>query len=588
MPKGEIYKRQELSSWIRRIRQKSGMSAAAFGNAHFRFAEKNGKMSAVSYKRVAVSYWENGEHLPSYPETIASLAMMDYDLLCEERAAGDGNLRMNYVVSCMEKYLGRKLYCKNFKDLLILDAARNIFPLAQVPEIYNELIEIILKDTEELSDEQITAFTMKRDTNTLFARLLEMETLDELKAEVRENRHFYSIGYRVVGKRLEALYEKSYRSSNHGMDFLSAVRFYAPVYRDSVRRLTSYEMAVSRRWLIDFCLLLHFCRNDLNDVLRNAQYMELSVQPDHPESLIEDLPGIITGSAAWFAEVERNFVGRFHPEADSLRVILEDSDFSPVRFFRLQEYTEKEKLLYVISVGCLILSSGDAFPLPLYVLDYALARPEMRKLLKSMAEGNLKEFSEKLKEWIIHTFYCVTGNPKGKKEKMSEECNPVYVLLKKYCSEIDRKTEHPGWYHYGKIMQELRLCLTDEYSFYYDIPSDKVSVLKERCGTAGKCPEEYELILWDLACGSYLSALCYTVFTGYLYKGVLYRDEIAFLKSDDVMMKRMYPVLRFFFSLYLGKNPVYPGPNGGILLEPEDKREVNFPRMLIQLLSYLE
>lgn len=611
MPKGEIYKRQELSSWIRDIRKRSGMSVASFGASHFRFMEKNGKMSAVHYKRVAVSYWENGNHLPSYPETIASLAMMDYDLAHKEKndtkefnqkdytsqdqkdcTSQDQNDRMNYVISCIAKYLGKKLYCKNFTDLLILHAARGMFPLVQVPDIYNELMEIILKDTEKLTDDQRKVFVMRRDTNTLFARLLELENLEELKEEVRENRHFYSIGYRVVGERLQALYEKSYEEINHGMDFLSAVRFYAPVYRDSVKKLTSYEVVVSRRWLIDLCLLLHFDRADINEVLLNAQYIELSdlnlLGTEHPESLIVDLPGLTTGSAEWFAEVERNFIRKFNPTKDSLPVILEDTDFSPLRFFRLQEYTEKEKLLYVISVGCLLLSSGESFPLPLYVLDYVLAKPEMKKLLKSMAESDLKEFSVKVKEWIVKAFYAATGNPKAKTMAAADECNPIYELLKKYCSELDKKIEHPGWYHHGETMQELRLGLTDEYASYYEISAAKVSILKAYYETSKKHKDRYEQTLWDLACGSYFSALCYTVFTGYLYKGSLYSDEMAFLKNEEEALKKMYPMLRFCFSLYLGKEPVYAGPNGGILIAPEDKRELNFPRVLIQLLSYLE
>lgn len=588
MPKGEIYNRQELSSWIKEIRKRSGMNAASFGAVHVRFMEKNGRMSAVRYKRVAVSYWESGEHLPSYPETIASLAMMDYDFSYKKDGGNDKNFRMKYVVSCMAKYLGRKLYCKNFTDLLILYAARGMFPLAQVPEIYNELIEILLKDTESLTDVQRTAFILRRDTNTLFQRLLDIEDIEELKEEVRKNRHFYSTGYRVVRERLEALYEKSYRKTNYGVDLLSAVRFYAPVYRDSVKKLTSYQVVVSRRWLIDFCLLLHFNRDDMNEVLLNAQYIELSLNPGHPEALIVDIPERTTGSAEWFSEVERRFIRNFRPTKESLPVILEDTDFSPLRFFRLQEYTEKEKLLYVISVGCLILSSKEDFPLPLYVLDYVLAKPEMKKLLKSMAEGNLKEFSVKVKAWIVKAFYMAIGSPKAETLDAEDECNPIYVLLKKYYAEMDKKMEHPGWYHYGETMQELRLGLMDEYAAYYEISSLKVSALKEYYGTSDNQRKRYEHVIWDMACGSFFSALCYTVFTGYLYKGTLNRDELAFLKTDEMALKGMYPMLQFFFSLYLGKDPVYAGPNGGILIDPKDKRELNFPRVLIQLLSYLE
>ncbi len=588
MPKGEIYKRRELSNWIKEIRERSGMKVASFGNAHIRFLEKNGKMSAVSYKRVAVSYWEAGEHLPSYPETIASLAIMDYDLrnpLQNLESISNSSARMKHVTSCMEKYLGRKLYCKNFTDLLILHAARGMFPLTQVPEIYNEFMEIILQDSGNFTETQRKSFLMRRDTNTLFARLLELKTLEELKAEVRENSHFYAVGYRMLGERLQAIYQKSYEIINQEMDLLSAVRFYAPVYRDSVKKLTSYEIVVSRRWLIDLCLLLHFSRKDINEVLRNAQYIELSEELDHPESLLQELPDKISGSAEWFGEVERNFLRIFKPVNTSLPVILEDTDFSPLRFFRLQEYTEKEKLFYVLSVGCCILESGESFPLPLYELDYLLAKPEMKKALKAMLECNLKEFQENGRQWIIKTFYRAIDSSKADTIDAADEWNPVYLLLKKYHAQMEQHIEHPKWYHHGKTMQELRLTLIDDYAAYYEVSEEKIALLKENAQTLGIGSQQYEQILWDFACGSYFSAFCYTVFTGFLYKGTVYQDELHFMRKEEG--NALYSMLRFCFMLYLGESPVSIGPNGGILLEAGDTREMNFPRVLLQLLSYL-
>ena len=286
MPRGEIYRRAEMGEWIKDIRKRSGMSVASFGASLVRFKDQKGKLEAVPYKRVAVSYWESGEHLPSYTETIACLAMLDYDLQTKDDSF-NGIDRLSYVTECMEKYLGRRLYCKNFTDLLIIYAARGILIMKEVPDVYNELVHIILEDAGQTDAAMRREFSALRDTGTLYSRLLTLNTIKELEDEVRQNRSFYAIGYKVLGDRLQAMYDEHPLSD---MDFLSAVRFYAPVYKDSVKKLSSYEVVVSRRLLIDLGLQLHFSREQINRVLSNAQYMHLSEDADNPESLIRDSP----------------------------------------------------------------------------------------------------------------------------------------------------------------------------------------------------------------------------------------------------------------------------------------------------------
>ena len=561
MPKGEIRNKKEYVEWICRVRKESHLSQEDFGNRIVRFGGGKSGRGYSNYGRGAVAHWEKGTHLPVNAETVISIALLDYENCYPERdfsncQAVDAKLRnkrLTYVASCVQKYLNRGLYCKNLGDVLIFQAIRGLFLLEEVPGLELWIHREIFAGSRKNTPDKIREYARRRDTGMLYNQLLEIQDKETFFQVLKEKKDFYSIGYRVVGERMKEEYEAHYMEDNR-LDFQRAVRFYAPVYRDSYQHLFAADIRVSRRWLIDLCLQLHFSRESINSVLKNAQYASLSDYPENPESWIGDFYGNSYGTAAWYAQVENRYL-LWKEEHGDLDEIREDgaleSDFEPFRFWRIREYSIKERLIYALALGCYLGEYGE-MPLPVYLLDFVLARKDAEELLKRLS-GKM-DGSSWGQQWIL-----------WKRERRGV-CLELCHLIRDALDEaiLFAAPNEP----------EARLLgsLEQEYGIYYEVSEKKLA-------------DDREFQKQHV-----FASVLYSLMTGFLYKGRIFRKECEELKELQGKFPEAYTFIRYIWRLYLGKEPVEKSGKDSfrVMMKNGIAPELNLEKMMGILIEVLE
>ena len=574
MPKGEIRNKKDYVDWIRQVRKKSGMNQEEFGRRIIRFSGGKKDARVSTYGRGAVIHWEKGTHLPVNLETVVSIALLDYtcmnpEISDEKRAlwtSGQRKNRMEYALSCVSKYLNRSLYCKNLRDVLLFQAMRGIFLLQDVPDLDARIREEMLncrKGQKKIQPETIREYARNRNTGTLYSRLMEVENAEQFFVLLEEKKDFYSIGYRVVGERMREEYEKGYQKQS-GLDFHNAIHFYAPVYRDSYQRMFQPEMSVSRRWLIDLCLQLHFDGNSMDRVLENAHYAPLSRYPDNPESWIFDGNGVTCGSIAWYSRMEERYL-RWKEHYGDLGELQEDgavkTDFSPLRFWRLGEYTLKERMIYGLGAGCYALKYQE-LPLPVYLLDYMPARKDMEELLKGA-----DRFPSKA-GWKGAFF-------QWRKEE-SGLCQTLTNRIKNAMDDIFFATER----------EEERLVekQAEEYGAYLEISKEQKEETNGIFAGSNRIFQDSAFILQR-----YYAALLYSLLTGYLFKGRIQKNECQVLQQIKAKSPESSNFLHYIWRLYLGTDEIKKGKQGYFLmLKKGPGPELNLEKMAGILAEMLE
>lgn len=576
MPKGEIYHRTECAEWIASVRRRSGLSTELFAAKMIRFKDCKGKMQIVNYSKGSVSNWENGKNLPVYMEVVACIAMMDYDLKCKSGQQPEQE-RYVYVTNLMSRYLNKRLYCKNILELLILQSARGLFPLEEIPAIRDELLQELVSDNEKISDEEMNQFAMSRNTNTLFDILFQETSLEGIKEKVREYRHFYSVGYRALGKRIQLLYETHY-AKDYCLDFNSAVGIYAPVYRVSFRTMNRERLEVSRHWLIDFALQLHFNRNDINSILSDAHYEELAEYDDNAESWIREYPETVFGTVDWYKNVEQIYINKIAEYSESAAVFYtDDSDFIPIRFWRGRSFGLKEKMIYAYLLGVYMLVNNMEMILPFYALDYILGLKKTGSLLREYAKLPKGEWK---KEWDLLRYKSLEASSITK-----EFVDIISQALNEPEEIINRKKNEFGGCNFS-------MNLGDEYYDYTQMSVEKTRLLKASLSKEERKRFSSSVTAQHLTACYSLSTLIYSLMTGFIYKGDYDRDELKFMELDtsNIEHKKIAGFFMYLFKLMLGDRPVSAGENHTFFLESENDRVIylNYITLLDYLIRFIE
>lgn len=579
MPKGDIRNKREYVDWICRVRRQSGLNQEEFGSRIVRFgsgSKSSGRMYNT-YGRGAVAHWEKGTHLPVNVETVISIALLDYAELYPEQdfsisQAVDSKLRnkrLIYVASCIQRYLNRGLYCKNLGDVLIFQAIRGLFPLEEVPELETWIHREIFSGSRKNTLERVREYSRRRDTGMLYDQLLEMEDKETFLQVLQEKKDFYSIGYRVVGERMKEEYEAHYMSDS-GLDFQRAIRFYAPVYRDSYQHLFAADIRVSRRWLIDLCIQLHFSRESINSVLKNAQYTPLADYPENPEAWIQNLgqeqqdrgqnqwrgqqQGYFCGTVVWYHQMENQYL-LWKEENGDLDEIREDgaleSDFEPFRFWRVREYSLRERLIYALALGCYLEKYGE-LPLPVYLLDFVLARKDAEEMLKRLScTVGCSQWGQQWNLW---------------KQEKKGLCLELCYLIRDAMDDVVLFAMP------GEPEVPLLHDLEREYQGYYEISEKKLS---------GERAFQKQHIF---------ASVLYSLMTGFLYKGKINRKECEELKELQEKFPEAHTFIRYIWRLYLGNEPVEKSGEDcfRVVMKKGTAPELNLEKMMGILAEILE
>lgn len=552
MPRGEIHNRKEYTEWIRRVREASGLGQSEFGKRIVRFGNGKNDRKVNYYERGAVVCWERGDHLPGNVETVISIALLNYSISHPEPdfetesgiSPSLRNERFLYVDKCIRKFLGKKLYCKNLKEVLVLQAVRGLFSLCEVPDIYNEINAMLLKSNKRLTAAQIREYAQQRNTGTLYGNLLDVQDKQTFFRLLEEKKDFYAIGYRVLGERMKEEYERNYRK-NTGLDFQRAVHFYAPVYRDSCQHLFAADIRVSRRWIIDLCVQLHFSRESVNRILLNAQFPELAEEPENPEAWICRREDCENGTVAWYEKMEEKYL-HVMESVGSLEELREcgalETDFEPVCFWRVQRLTLRERMIYALALGCYVQKYG-LLPLPVYLLDFMIARKDMSKALKKWSSAEYDQRWKKvLKQWET----CGDGPCK-------DLCNLI-----KTASDDAVLSAVPGMPEYTLISER-----EDEYRRYYEVSDEKLAGLQQSRSGPGEGPFTGEKEKTAFYQEVNFAAVMYSLVTGFLYKGRTDSRECMVLKQAGCYDSGVGIFFRYMWKVYLGKNPVFRGRTAG-------------------------
>ena len=575
MPKGDIRNKKEYVDWICRVRRQSCLNQEEFGSRIIRFGGRsNGRMYST-YGRGTVAHWEKGTHLPVNVETVISIALLDYTVLYPEQDFSGGqsvdsklrNKRLNYVASCIQKYLNRGLYCKNLGDVLIFQAIRGLFPLEEVPALEVWIHKEIFSGSRKNTPEKVREYSRRRDTGMLYDQLLEIQDKAVFLQVLQDKKDFYSIGYRVVGERMKEEYESCYMADS-GLDFQRAIRFHAPVYRDSYQHLFAADIRVSRRWLIDLCIQLHFSRESINSVLKNAQYAPLSDYLENPEAWIQGQKqdcqrqeqwktrqqGQFCGTAAWYAQVEKQYL-LWKEENGDLDEIRADgaleSDFEPFRFWRVREYSMRERMIYALALGCYLEKYGE-LPLPVYLLDFVLARKDAEEMLKRLSgESSRSQWEQQWDLW--------------KREK-DGLCLELCHLVRDAMDDVVLFAA-PGEPE-ALLLQDLE----QEYQVYYEISDRKLSLEK------------------SFQRQHIFASVLYSLMTGFLYKGKINRKECEELKELQEKFPEAHTFIRYIWRLYLGNEPVEKAGEDRfrVVMKKGMAPELNLEKMMGILVEILE
>lgn len=516
-------KHQAYAQWIASVRRKCGMTQEEFGRkmCHFE-VQKTGEV-CLYYHRNTIGNWENAKTFPINIETVVALALMDYSGHCEYIEADNQERaqRYRYVQKCMKRYLGKTLYCRNLKETLLIEAARGIYSLSELPNVQKKMYEVIQKVT--LRSEEKREYAEEKKTDSLENALLRVENVEQFEQLVEREKYYFSLGARTVGVRMQNRYEETRKES--GLSLNQAVSIYAPKCAESYNRIFFSHFSATRKWVLDFCVYMRFTKEEINEVLKNATMLPLSDMTGSCEYALCSTESGRTGTVRWYEEQAVKYGELLeirYPEAKALS-LCQKLVLCTLAAYSLKENTEILKSLPVD-----------------YLLEYFIQSGEGKKILND-TEKNLKKKIRELED-----------NPCEILEAYVQRFEDFFVEV----GEMRRKTEHER-----KALQEYR----GEFSRYLSLPAAKYSEPKEK--------EQAE-------CLRFLAAVTYSVFTGKLYRGVLYKRDMEMLKTElmraeenGVYMQQSYRFFSLLWLMFLGGKQIHRDSGKGFyLMQTEEKK----------------
>lgn len=515
-------KRMEYARWIQNVRELNKFSKKEFSEKvyHFEWRSVEGKLEevCVPYHRNSVRNWENGENLPADIETFVAFALLEYSGNTERQAYSleERNTRFQHVQKRLLRYFGRALYCRNLNDALLIQAARGIYALQELPKVRKEM-KVIL-DRVGLTKDLKETYSQKLMTENMETAFKHVNSQEEFKKLVDVHKIYLYLGGRTLGERMKKMYETS-KDYSPGLNLKQAVNIYAPKYRDSYSRIFFSDFSVSRHWILDFCIHMHFSREDIAKILDNANMMDLSEDVRHPEYYIREEGKEKVGTVKWYirkAEQEPKFYGVRYREAKDLSVQM--------------------KLAFCTLLACYIYnldSLEDVLPVD-YMLEFFLQSPEGRSILDKMRKT-------------------------GRRSPAEAEENPEKVFGS-YAGDFDVMMENLRSHFETDKEEEYYKKYCSEFKAYYNLPKEKTE-------------KKFQS---DMAERMHLFAtLSYSIFTGKIYQASLTQKDMEILKEEltvDSEMKSVYLFLNFLWVMFLDLGKIKEDEQGRIYMKKNDKK----------------
>ena len=510
--------KERYVEWIRQSRGKC--SKIEFGRSIIHYKFNGDQRICTPYHRNEITNWENGKNLPMSVETVLSIALFAYDhqmLVKQQDNTILRNKRCNYARKCLFDQLGVDLYSRNLHDALLIQVCRRIISFKDVLKLEVELGKIIEgTDALKLSNEQKKKLSLQEETESIRKELYVVKDLHEFKNIITKYRLFFMTAERVLGERLESVFEKRNRYPRK-ISLEQAVLIYAPNNRQTYKRIY-HSSGITRDWLIDLCIHLRFNRAEINYVLKNASMALLSDIPCTQESFIYDNSdkldklklkrfhsGASVGSGQWYQNMEKEFT----------------TDYI-AHFHAFVFMTIEKRLCIMILLATLVLEKNyDDLPPIDYLLESFTLNEQGKKTLafleKVISKANLKE-------------------------------NIDYIRLQ---NRLQNNSDYLNWGDYVSLasnyfeLEDILLDYKDECFDYYTINYKGVLNEKER--------EEILKL-------RYLAALFFTVLTGKYFSGTLSKEDLWNIKMQfrncEIDYSQTYLFIENVLEIFLSNNTV--------------------------------
>lgn len=497
--------RLEFAEWIRSIRRKYGLSQKKLGKKIYHFEYRGKKEICLSFHRNSVGNWENGKNLPMTVETFVSLALVDYCGTCDKPDLirfPEMKRRYVYVRNCLQNYLGRSLYVRNINDALLIAAARGLYSIEELPEARQKMNEII--ENVEVSLVERKSLSLERKTTALENEFLWIESREGFRSFVEENKTYFRIGNRTVGERAVHIFENPVKGTVRRLKFRQMVDVYAPQYSVSYNKIFSSDFAVSRSWLISFCVKMRYTRSEINQILKNASMLSLSNQKESMEYYIRGEKNAAVGSVKWYEKMVRH-------NAPELSMKYQEAFNLP----------HSKKIAFLVLIICALIWDREEitfFPVD-YLLEYFLLADEGQEAL-DIAEEEFSQMGKKLLENLSRT---------------------VGLYREYICDVLNMYTER----FHSEVEKEALKAYADEFPRYSKFSEHKIDKKNRENKTARETARRLR----------FFAACSYSVLTGRIYVGSIKEEDLISLRCilrDGIGKKKEAENCINFFSLLWG------------------------------------
>lgn len=531
--------RDEYSAWIRSIRNTYGMDKDEFGAGlcHYVKVRTVGEEVCSPFSDKMVERWERGLSRPINIETFLALALVEYcgtidaapHITLEERQA-----RYDHVRNRMLEFYGKELYVRNLNQILLVGAVRGLYSLRDVIDKRKDLNTRLKGNKLTLGQKRYNS--IKLMTDIIEPRVMYAKTYEELADIIMEHKDYF-LGGRVVGERMKKSYEEIH-GLNKEFGFKEAVYLYAPRFKNSFSNLFMEDVAISRGWLLEFCIRMRMSREEINEVLHNARMEPLSNDKEHTESLIQPYGGISVGSKMWFAALEQETETRVRQELISE----EDAGFL-CRYADMYELPFHMKVLVAVVCCMHILERNPEYRYPAdFYLERMIQDGEMSSFLDGIweeckaydgddidAEGRAQRIYERLQGEVPDMVFMLDEQE-------------IFTGLGRLKSTYKKRAED---------------CL-EESAPYYRIPKEKCTFLTQAEITEAEA---------QYTC----AAVLYSIFTGRLWSGRFCEPEPETRQKIKNECYDLYFFLKALWEAYLDRRPLVKVGEGYRIKLPSGK-----------------
>lgn len=531
--------REEYRAWICSIRKRCGMDLDEFGASlcHYVRDRTVGEEVCRPFLGRMVQLWECGQNQCKNIETFLALALVEYCgtidaapcISQEERQA-----RYDHVRKRMLEFHGKELYVRNLNHVLLVGAIRGLYSLRDVIDKRKELNERLRGSKLSLGQKRDNS--VKFMTVIIEPRIMHAATYEEMEAIIMEHKDYF-LGGRVVGERMKKRYGEIH-GLNREFGFKEAVCLYAPRFKNSFSHLFMEDVAISRGWLLEFCIRMRMGREEINEVLKDARMEPLSDEKEHTESLIQPYGEMGVGSKMWFAALEQEAKTRVRhglmPEEDTV-FLRRYADIYGLPFHM--------KVL-AAAVSCLhILERNQEYQYPAdFYLERILQNGEMVSFLNAF--------------WEECRAYDGEDEDDGGRERwiagrlLDEASERVYML--------DEQEIFTGLGRLKSTYKKRAQDCLEESAPYYRMPEEKGVFLT---------PAEFKEAEAQYTC----AAVLYSIFTGRLWNGRYCEPEPEESRKMKAGCFDLYYFLKALWEAYLDKKPLVRAGEGYRIKLPSGK-----------------